>query len=54
LPFALFASFAFWRYYVTCYKLPRPWLEPLLEDIADHARSAWHRIRPPRPQAGAQ
>jgi lipopolysaccharide export system permease protein len=54
LPFALFAGFAFWRYYVTCYKLPRPWLEPLLEDIADHARSAWHRIRPPRPQAGAQ
>jgi lipopolysaccharide export system permease protein len=46
LPFALFSSFALWRYYVACYTLPRPWLDPLLEDIADGVRGAWRRIRP--------
>jgi lipopolysaccharide export system permease protein len=45
-PFALFAAFAFWRFYVTCYTLPRPWLEPLMEEIADHVKAAWRRFRP--------
>lgn len=45
-PFSLFASFAFWRFYVTCYTLPRPWLEPLMEDIADFIKAAWRKIRP--------
>jgi lipopolysaccharide export system permease protein len=46
LPFALFSGFALWRYYVTCYTLSRPWLDPLLEDIADALKSAWRRLRP--------
>ena len=46
LPFALFSAFAIWRYYVTCYTLPRPWLDPFLEDIADHIKSVWRRLRP--------
>jgi lipopolysaccharide export system permease protein len=46
LPFALFSAFAIWRYYVTCYTLPRPWLDPLLEDIAGHVKTAWRRVRP--------
>ncbi len=46
LPFALFSAFALWRYYVACYTLPRPWLDPLLEEIADAVRAAWRRIRP--------
>jgi lipopolysaccharide export system permease protein len=46
LPFALFSAFALWRYYVACYTLPRPWLDPLLEEIADAVRTAWRRIRP--------
>ncbi|MGB7206222.1 MAG: LptF/LptG family permease [Anderseniella sp.] len=45
-PFALFASFAFWRYYVTCYTLSRPWLEPLLESMTDYMKAAWRRWRP--------
>ena len=45
-PFSSFAGFAFWRFYVTCYTLPRPWLEPLMEDIADHVEALWRKIRP--------
>lgn len=45
-PFALFAGFAFWRFYVTCYTLPRPWLEPLLEEMADHVKDVWRKLRP--------
>ena len=45
-PFALFAGFALWRFYVTCYTLPRPWLEPLLEEMADHVKDAWRKLRP--------
>ncbi len=45
-PFSLFAAFAIWRFYVTCYTLPRPWLEPLMEDIADFVKAAWRKIRP--------
>ena len=46
IPFALLTSFAMWRYYVTCYTLPRPWLDPLIEDVADAVRAAWRRISP--------
>jgi len=46
LPFALFSGFALWRYYVACYTLPRPWLDPVLEEIADAVRAVWRRIRP--------
>ncbi len=45
-PFSIFAGFAFWRFYVACYTLPRPWLEPLLEDMADIVKAAWRKIRP--------
>jgi len=45
LPFSMLAGFAIWRFYVTCYTLPRPWLEPLVEDIADSIKSAWRKIR---------
>ncbi len=51
LPFALFTSFAFWRFYVTCYTLPRPWLEPLVEEVADYIKAAWRKFRP-HPAAG--
>ena len=52
LPFSMFAGFALWRFYVTCYTLPRPWLEPLLEDIADHVKAAWRKVRPlPAPRS---
>jgi len=46
LPFSVLASFAIWRFYVTCYTLPRPWLEPLVEDIANSIKAAWRKIRP--------
>lgn len=46
MPFSIFAGFAFWRFYVICYTLPRPWLESLLEDIADIVKAAWRKIRP--------
>jgi len=46
MPFSMFAGFAFWRFYVICYTLPRPWLEPFLEDIADIVKAAWRKIRP--------
>ena len=46
LPFSMFAGFAIWRYYVTCYTLPRPWLEPFLEDVADVIKAGWRKIRP--------
>ena len=45
-PFSLFAGFAFWRFYVTCYTLPRPWMEPVMEDIADYIKAVWRKIRP--------
>jgi hypothetical protein len=53
--FRCLPPFAFWRYYVTCYTLPRPWLEPLLEDIADHCQSLPGTANQPiaAPQAGA-
>ncbi len=46
LPFSMFAGFAFWRFYATCYTLPRPWLEPLLEDVSDTVKALWRKIRP--------
>jgi lipopolysaccharide export system permease protein len=50
-PFALFASFAFWRFYVVCCTLPRPWLEPLIEEAVDHVKAGWRKLRP-KPMAG--
>ncbi len=49
LPFSLFTAFALWRYYVTCYTLPRPWLDPLIEETVDRVKAIWQRVRPPRP-----
>ena len=46
MPFSMFAGFAFWRFYASCYTLPRPWLEPLLEDVADAVKALWRKIRP--------
>jgi len=46
MPFSIFAGFAFWRFYASCYTLPRPWLEPLLEDVADAVKALWRKIRP--------
>ena len=54
LPFGLFAAFALWRYYVTCYTLPRPWLEPLIEDIVDRIGAVWRRLRPAQAETSRQ